>query len=100
MKGGYRLRALAREDLEAIWRYTFEQWGIVQAERYLEAMFTCFEDLAASPQLGRERDDVKSGYRSFPQGRHVVFYAIDESGIEIIGIVHQSADVEGHLGTE
>ena len=100
MKAVYRLRALARKDLEAIWQYTFEQWGCVQAKRYLEAMFTCFEDLAANPQLGRERDDVKPGYRSFPQGRHVVFYTIGEFGIEIIGIVHQSADVEGRLGTE
>ena len=63
-------------------------------------MFACFEDLAANPQLGRERNDVKPGYRSFPQGRHVVFYTIGESGIEIIGVVHQSADVDGHLGAE
>jgi plasmid stabilization system protein ParE len=38
--------------------------------------------------------------RSFPQGRHVVFYKISESSIEIIGIVHQSADVDGLLGAE
>ena len=100
MKAAYGLRALAREDLEAIWQYTFEQWGIEQAQRYLEAMFTCFEDLAANPQLGRERDDVKPGYRSFTQGRHMVFYKIAVSSIEIIGIVHQRADVDGHLGAE
>jgi len=100
MKAAYGLRALAREDLEAIWPYTFEQRGIKQAQRYLEAMLTCFEDLAENPQLGRERGDVKPGYRSFPQGRHVVFYKIGESTIEIIGIVHQSADVDGHLGAE
>jgi len=54
--------------------------------------------LAANPRLGRERDDVKAGYRSFPQGRHVVFYVIAPAGIEVIGIVHQSADVVAHLG--
>lgn len=100
MKTAYGLRALARQDLEEIWRYTFEQWGIEQAERYLAAMFTCFEDLAANPELGRERDDVKPGYRSFPQGRHVVFYTVGESSIQIIGIVHQSADVDRHFGAE
>jgi len=93
----YRLRALARDDLEAIWDYTVEQWGIKQAERYLDILFGCFDDLAANPQLGRPRDDVKPGYRSFPQGRHVVFYVIEPSGIEIIGIVHQRADVDRHL---
>ena len=95
----YSLRALARDDLGVIWDYTVEQWGVEQAERYLNILFTCFEDLAANPQLGRQRDDVKPGYRSFPQGRHVVFYVDTPAGIEIIGIVHQSADVDSHLIT-
>ena len=93
----YRLRTLARNDLEIIWDYTLEQWGMQQAERYFAALFTCFDDLARNPQMGRQRDDVMPGFRSFPQGRHVVFYEIDQAGIEIIGIVHQSADVDAHF---
>lgn len=96
----YRLRALARDDLEAIWHYTAEQWGMEQAERYLEALFTCFDDLAANPGLGRSRNEVKPGYRSFPQGRHVVFYSLKPAGIEIIGIVHQSSDVDRHMNPD
>lgn len=98
MSGTYALRELARADLEAIWVYTVEQWGAKQAERYLQGLFDCFEELAANPRLGRQRDDVKAGYRSFPQGRHVVFYVIVPAGIEVIGIVHQGADVDAHLG--
>ena len=98
MSGIYLLRELARADLEAIWIYTVEHWGIEQAERYLQGLFGCFEELAANPRLGRERNDVKAGYRSFPQGRHVVFYLIVPKGVEVIGVVHQSADVDAHLG--
>ena len=98
MNGTYSLREFALADLEAIWVYTVEQWGIEQAERYLPGLFGCFDELAANPRLGRERDDVKAGYRSFPQGRHVVFYLIVPEGVEVIGIVHQSADVDTHLG--
>ena len=97
---GYRLRALALQDLEEIWDHTFEQWGAEQAERYLNALLTCFDDLAENPELGRERKEVKQGYRSFPQGRHVIFYIIAQTQIEIIGIVHQSADVNRHLETD
>jgi len=93
----YALRELAHADLEAIWVYTVEQWGAKQAERYIKGLFGSFEELAANPGLGRDRDDVKAGYRSFPQGRHVVFYVIVPAGIEVIGIVHQSADVASHL---
>ena len=98
MSAAYALRELAVADLEAIWVYTVEQWGIEQAERYLKSVFACFEDLAEKPHLGRQRDEVKAGYRSFPQGRHVMFYLVVPAGIEVIGIVHQSADVDSHLG--
>ncbi len=97
MTRGYRLRALARSDLESIWDFTLEEWGVDQAERYLSEVFACFDELAANPLLGRRRDEVKPGYRSFPQGRHTVFYKIESDGIEIIGVVHQSADVERHF---
>jgi toxin ParE1/3/4 len=99
MSGTYALRELARADLEAIWIYILEQWGVEQAERYLRGLFDCFEELAANPGLDRDRDDVKAGYRSFPQGRHVVFYVIASVGIEVIGVVHQSADVDTHFGS-
>jgi toxin ParE1/3/4 len=98
VRATYALRELARADLEAIWVYTAEQWGVEQAERYLNGLFACLNDLAENPHLGRQRDEVKSGYRSFPQGRHVVFYVVVPAGIEVIGIVHQSADVDTHLG--
>ena len=96
----YRLRADARNDLEIIWNYTLDEWGALQAERYFEALITCFDDLASNPQMGRPRDEVISGMRSFPQGRHIVFYEIDDLGIEIVGIVHQSADVDNHFDQE
>ncbi len=89
----YYLRALARDDLETIWDYTVEQWGIEQAEIYLALLLTSFEELSENPQIGRARDEILPGTRSFPQGRHVIFYEIGANAIEIIGIVHQSADV-------
>ena len=98
MSAIYALRELARADLEAIWVYTAEQWGVEQAERYLRDLFACFNDLASNPRLGRQREEVRAGYRSFPQGRHVVFYVVVPAGIEVIGIVHQSADIDRHLG--
>ncbi|MES9857637.1 MAG: type II toxin-antitoxin system RelE/ParE family toxin [Sedimenticola sp.] len=97
MSTGYNLRLHARSDLEVIWAYTLEHWGSDQADCYLQALLSCFDDLMENPRLGKSRDDIKVGYRSFPQGRHVVFYTITPSGIDIIGIVHQSADLEGQL---
>ncbi|MBT8447558.1 MAG: type II toxin-antitoxin system RelE/ParE family toxin [Gammaproteobacteria bacterium] len=97
MSAAYALRELAVSDLEEIWVYTGQRWGVEQAERYLESLFVCFEDLAGNPQLGRQRDEVKAGYRGFPQGRHVVFYLIVPTGIEVIAVVHQNADVDRYF---
>ena len=36
MSRRYALRELARADLEAIWVYTVEQWGVEQAGRDLQ----------------------------------------------------------------
>jgi len=94
---GYRLRERAKIDLGAIWRYTDKHWGETQADRYYHELLTCFEELVKNPLIGKERNDVIPGTRSFPQGQHVVFYITEPFGVEIIGIPHQSEDVEKHF---
>lgn len=97
MTATYRIRQLAEKDLEAIWLYTREQWGIVQADSYLESLILRFDWLVENPRMGKLRDDVKSGYFCFPEGMHLIFYIINKSQIEIIGIPHQRMDIVDHL---
>jgi toxin ParE1/3/4 len=52
------------------------------------------ERLAKMPELGRKRDDIKSGYRSFPIERYIIFYRMTDEGVEILGIVHGARDIE------
>ncbi|MCQ8181207.1 type II toxin-antitoxin system RelE/ParE family toxin [Methylomonas sp. SURF-1] len=98
MKPSYRIRQLAAEDLERIWLYSFQQWGAEQADHYLRALFDRFAWLAEHPKLGKARDDIKPGYFCFPEGRHLIFYIATDTGIEIIGVPHQSMDVINHVG--
>ncbi|HED34076.1 MAG TPA: type II toxin-antitoxin system RelE/ParE family toxin [Gammaproteobacteria bacterium] len=99
----YRIRALVQADLESIWLYTCEQWGVEQADTYLNALILRFEWLADNPTLGKSRDDIKQGYFCFPEGMHLVFYIINEQSaknkmIEIIGIPHQQMGTIEYLG--
>ena len=98
MTVAYRIRQLAQDDLEAIWLYTRKQWGIVQADSYLEALILRFDWLAENPELGKQRDDVKSGYFCFPEGMHLIFYIINDNQIDIIGVPHQRMDIIEYLG--
>lgn len=93
MTTGYVIRELAQKDLEDIWLYTFNKWGAVQADNYLRQLLSRFNWLAENPLSGRQRDEVKPGYFSFPEGMHVIFYTVTDHRTEIIGIPHQIMDI-------
>ena len=97
MTASYSIRNAALADLEEIWLYTYDRWGLEQADNYLNLFFTRFSWLAENPFVGKQRDDIKSGYYCFPEGMHLVFYTISDEGIDIIGIPHQSMDVINHI---
>lgn len=90
---GFRVTPRAQDDLKNIGRYTENQWGRRQRNIYLKAIEKRFVWLAENPRLGKHREDVAEGYYSFPQGQHVIFYLISESGIDIIGIPHKEMDI-------
>ena len=69
----YRLTPRALSDLDAIADYSLDRWGPTQTEAYLNQIADRFQWLAENPSIGRPRDDVADGYRSFPEGKHVIF---------------------------
>ncbi|MGY6661632.1 MAG: type II toxin-antitoxin system RelE/ParE family toxin [Glycocaulis sp.] len=84
----WRLSAEAGEDLLEIGRYTTQEWGEAQSERYLDRLDDAFNRLVLMPGLGRQRDDVRAGVFSFPAGRHVVWYRQALPDIEILRVLH------------
>lgn len=93
----YRLTPRALADLDAIADYSLEQWGRDRTERYLKGLTARMALLAETPSLGRDRSEVVAGYRSFPEGRHLVFYIEISDGIAIIGVPHASMDMAAHF---
>mgnify|MGYP003115697724 CR=1 FL=1 len=94
----YLLTASARKDVVDIGRFTTEKWGKRQRDEYLRLLDDAFKLLAHQPDIVRDPDDIKPGYKKFSQGSHLIFYrAGTESRIVIIRILHNSMDVEQHL---
>lgn len=93
MSNSFRLTPRAAADLDAIADYTIETWGLAQLEIYLMGIDSRFQWLADNPLAGRERNDVHPGYRSYPEGSHVIFYIINDDQVDIIGVPHKSMDV-------
>lgn len=93
----YVLSELAQQDIISIGDYTMDTWGQEQVSKYLSQLEQRFEWLAENQKTGKKREDVKEGYRSYPEGRHVIFYRIKEDGIEVISVLHESEDIETHF---
>ena len=93
----YSLSPEAKNDLLDIRAYTREKWGNQQAQKYIDALEKRSDELARSPHMGRERPEIKPGYRSIAEGKHVIFYRVGDSGIEILRIPHGRMDIEHRL---
>lgn len=96
----YILSPEAKTDIADIRKYTTRQWGKAQTEKYSLQLRERMRWLADNPMLGKSRDEIKEGYRSFNEGSHIIFYRVAGSAIEIIGILHQNMDIEQNLSIE
>ena len=93
----YRLTNKALEDLRSIARYTEQTWGREQRNKYLSKLDASFQMLVHAPELGRACDEIRQGYRKHHVGRHLIFYRLIASRIEIIRILHNSMDIDSHI---
>jgi len=88
----------AKDDLKNIARYTEARWGRDQRNQYLKDLDGAFHDLAKMPDKGRNCDYLRSGYRKYGIGKHLIFYrSADNNDIEIVRILHGRMDVEQRL---
>jgi toxin ParE1/3/4 len=83
----YRLSPVAECDLEGIWQYTRREWGLEQAERYIDLLTAAFQLLAESPKSVPACDHIRQGYRRRNVERHMIYFRVTEYGIAIIRVL-------------
>lgn len=90
----FKITVSAKADLKDIALFTQRKWGKEQRNLYLKQFDESFWMLSENPVLGRRCDEIRDGYRKFPQGSHVIFYQQTGSQeILIIRILHKNMDV-------
>jgi toxin ParE1/3/4 len=87
----------AKADIEEIWDYTEERWGLRQARSYTRELQKAFETIARDPRKGRACDDIRPGYRRFSVGSHIIFFLVDSHQVQVMRVLHQRMDFEQHL---
>ena len=84
----YRLAPEAKADLERVWFYGLEHWGLAAADTYYATFFDHFKQLAEQPLL-YPAVDIRDGYRRSVCGSDSVYYRIDGETVEIMAIIGQ-----------
>ena len=95
----YKISVEAGKDLEKIWAYTFENWSLEQADRYINQVIEEIEYITLKPENGRDFSYVRKGYLRTKVKFHFIFYKVDKTNekVEIIRILHQRMDIENRL---
>jgi toxin ParE1/3/4 len=94
----YKISVKAAEDIEHIWLYTFDNWSVEQADRYVDLILDEIEYVAANPGSGKDYNHTRKDYRCSKVKSHLIFYRLVENNdIEIIRVLHQRMDIVNQL---
>ena len=98
----YKISVEAKNDIEKIWLYTFENWSLKQADRYFDLIMDEVEYIAENPSSGKDYSDVRKGYLRSRVKSHFIFYKVNkkQNEVEIIRVLHQSMNIENRLNDE
>ncbi|XWN38691.1 MAG: type II toxin-antitoxin system RelE/ParE family toxin [Balneola sp.] len=83
----YRLSNEAKNDLIRIHQYGFIKFGLVQADKYFDSFFECFETITKQPFSFESVDYIKEGYRRCVCGVDSIFFKVNRNMVEIIAII-------------
>lgn len=92
----YRIAPDAEDDLDAISQYIARD-NPPAALRWLDRVTELFERLAEQPGMGRARDDLRAGVRSFPHGEYLLFYTPNPDGIDVVRVIHGARKLDDQL---
>lgn len=83
----YRLSNEAKEDLIRIHQYGVKNFGIIQADKYFDSFFECFDNIAERPFSFEAVDYLKKGYRRCVCGVDSIYFKVNDDTVEIMAIV-------------
>lgn len=103
MSQRYRFHPVAITQQEEIWLYTYEHWGLKQADHYIDGLHQQLTKVASNPALLRALpDSVISGVSFFRYKKHYVFVKstdhLQPGILYVLSILHDSMDIPARLG--
>ena len=79
-------------DLQSIRDYTLDTWGERQEQKYLNAIWEKFEEIAADSTRWRYREDLFPGCQTASYEKHVILFRMENGVLEVVRILHSAMD--------
>lgn len=93
----YRLTKRAEKDLGNIAVYTFQNFGLRQAELYRDGLLKTLDTIAEFPLIGSDQGHIKPNVRRFVYESHSIYYRVNENGVVILRLLGPGEDPIRHL---
>ncbi|PWQ96905.1 type II toxin-antitoxin system RelE/ParE family toxin [Leucothrix pacifica] len=91
-----RITEDAKTDIRKIYIYSYENFGEIKADEYVDALDAKLMDLPnvlSSTDYGFVRDGLmRSNYQS-----HAIYYRIEASDVIVLRVLHQRMDPARHI---
>lgn len=94
---GLTVTPKAESDLTGIWIYTCREWGVDQADSYLDQLEAGMNQLINHPSLGADYAHVLPGYRRLQVEHHAVFHNVLEPEVLVVRVLHEDMDAPQRL---
>ncbi|HCB16062.1 MAG TPA: type II toxin-antitoxin system RelE/ParE family toxin [Alteromonas sp.] len=84
----YQLTPDAAEDIERLFLFGIERFGVKQATKYIDGLEKRLVDIAKSPETYPSVEQIRINYRRSVYGVHSIFYrVIDSHSVEITRVI-------------
>ncbi|MCB9256810.1 MAG: type II toxin-antitoxin system RelE/ParE family toxin [Chitinophagales bacterium] len=83
----YRLSTEAKNDLIRLHHYGVERFGVIQADKYFDAFFDCFDQIAERPYSFESVEFIRPGYRRCVCGSDSIYFKISDQYVDIMAII-------------
>lgn len=91
--GKLRFTASAENDLLEAWLYVAED-SVNAADRIVDQIDAEARKLLMQPKIGRARDELTTGLRSWPTSTpYILFYFEDSEGVVVARVLHHARDI-------
>jgi toxin ParE1/3/4 len=77
----------AEEDILRIFEFGFRRFGLIQANKYYDMLFDCFDKISSNPYMFPKVSNYKNVERFCVCGVDTIYFNIIGNEIEIITII-------------